>query len=75
MAALASYAKQSEDETLMKLAMRIRARAVRRCGELLKTFQNQGARTELMDASGHKLTQERVGGCPCATKEEVEHAL
>lgn len=35
-AALASYAKQAEDEELMKMAIRIRDRAVRRAGELLK---------------------------------------
>lgn len=35
-AALASYAKQAEDETLMKMAARIKARAVRRSGELLQ---------------------------------------
>lgn len=33
-AALASYAKQAEDETLMKMAARIKARASRRAGEL-----------------------------------------
>jgi hypothetical protein len=42
-AALASYAKQSDDQTLHNFATRIQARAVRRCGELLKTFQNKGA--------------------------------
>lgn len=36
--ALASYARQSEDATLEKFALRIRARATRRCGELLKQF-------------------------------------
>lgn len=35
-AALASYAKQSQDDELMKYAVRIRDRAIRRCGELLK---------------------------------------
>ena len=35
-AALASYARQSNDDSLEKTAMRIRARAIRRCGELLK---------------------------------------
>lgn len=35
-AALASYAKQAKDESLRKLAERIQARAIRRCGELLK---------------------------------------
>ena len=37
-AALASYAKQSEDTTLEKAALRIRARAIRRAGELLKAI-------------------------------------
>jgi hypothetical protein len=36
--ALASYAKQADDDTLRKLADRIQARAVRRCGELLKQY-------------------------------------
>lgn len=34
--AMQSYAQQAQDETLSALANRIRARAVRRCGELLK---------------------------------------
>ena len=34
--ALASYAKQSDDQGLRKLATRIQARAIRRCSELLK---------------------------------------
>jgi hypothetical protein len=38
-AALASYAKQSKDESLFKAAARIQARAIRRCGELLKEFE------------------------------------
>ena len=37
--ALASYARQSEDTEMEKTAMRIRARAIRRCGELLKEIQ------------------------------------
>ena len=36
--ALASYARQADDETLRKQADRIQARAIRRCGELLKQF-------------------------------------
>lgn len=43
-AALASYAKQSGDRSLQTLAIRIQARAIRRCGELLKTFQAPGGR-------------------------------
>jgi len=38
-AALASYAKQSQDETLLNTSMRIRARATRRCGELLQQIE------------------------------------
>lgn len=44
-AALASYARQADDIELEKLAVRIRARAVRRCGELLaETEPNLGGR-------------------------------
>jgi hypothetical protein len=43
MAALASYAKQADDMTLHNLATRISARAIRRAGDLLKTFENEGA--------------------------------
>lgn len=38
-AALATYAKQSGDKTLENAAMRIRARAIRRCGELLEEVE------------------------------------
>ena len=34
--ALASYAKQSKDKQLWNMAVRIKARAIRRCGQLLK---------------------------------------
>jgi hypothetical protein len=37
--ALASYARQADDPSLYNHAVRIQARAVRRAGELLKTFQ------------------------------------
>jgi hypothetical protein len=38
-AALASYARQADDETLLKTATRIQARAIRRCGELLREIE------------------------------------
>ena len=38
-AALASYARQSQDDQLEKMANRIRARATRRAGELLKQIE------------------------------------
>ncbi|KFL24950.1 hypothetical protein JP74_21995 [Devosia sp. 17-2-E-8] len=40
-AALASYAKQAKDEELMRMATRIRDRAIRRAGELLKQIEPQ----------------------------------
>lgn len=52
-AALASYAKQAEDETLMKMATRIKARATRRAGELLQQIQpQQGRRTDISPSMG-----------------------
>ena len=42
MQGLASYAKQSKDEGLYKVASRIQARAIRRCGELLRDFDARG---------------------------------
>lgn len=44
--ALASYAKQADDDTLRQMADRIQARAVRRCGELLKQFDGRGRPSE-----------------------------
>lgn len=38
-AALASYAKQADDKAMEQTALRIRARAVRRCGELLQEIE------------------------------------
>lgn len=38
-AAMASYAKQAQDESLFLHATRIKARAIRRCGELLKQIE------------------------------------
>jgi hypothetical protein len=37
--AIASYARQAEDETLLNTATRIKARAIRRCGELLREIK------------------------------------
>lgn len=51
--AMASYAKQAEDDTLFNFATRIKARAVRRCGDLLKEISSaQGARTDVQPRDG-----------------------
>lgn len=54
--ALASYARQSEDKEMEKHAMRIRARAISRCGELLKEIEKaNGANQNITDGSGPKV--------------------
>ena len=45
-AALASYARQADDVELENMARRIRARAVRRCGELLKEYDGRGGKSK-----------------------------
>lgn len=53
-AALASYAKQANDEELMKMATRIRDRAIRRAGELLNQIEpGQGARESKRGEGDH----------------------
>ncbi|OWK19384.1 hypothetical protein AJ88_45695 [Mesorhizobium amorphae CCBAU 01583] len=54
-AALASYAKQANDSGLMKMAVRIRDRAIRRAGELLKQIESQRAHetTSQLRAAAH----------------------
>lgn len=58
-AALASYAKQANDDELMKMATRIRDRAIRRAGELLKQIEpGQGARDgKRVDGADTPLTR------------------
>ena len=63
--ALASYAAMAKDEALRALADRIQARAIRRCGELLKTFNAPGARTD------HKPQD---GAAPRSATEAAERA-
>ena len=57
--ALASYAKQADDDTLRKHADRIQARAIRRCGELLKQFNGRG-NNQHEDGEGALPTQKQA---------------
>jgi hypothetical protein len=57
--AMASYAKQSKDDSLRKMADRIQARAIRRCGELLKQIE---------PAKGGHWETKRVGAHPSILK-------
>lgn len=61
--ALASYAKQADDDSLRKMADRIQARAVRRAGELLKQIEPaHGARTDVEPREGDhpRLTRKQA---------------
>ncbi|UIY26036.1 hypothetical protein LZK76_11910 [Rhizobium leguminosarum] len=51
-AALASYPRQADDKTLENYATRIRSRAIKRAGELLKEFDGKGKRTDLQPSDG-----------------------
>ena len=56
-AALASYAKQANDEDLMRQATRIRDRAIRRMGEVLKQFDDRGRPAENSAVADTNLSQ------------------
>jgi len=58
--ALDSYAKQAKDNQLRAMAIRIQARAIRRCGELLLEIETaRGSRSDLQPRDGAvpKLTR------------------
>jgi hypothetical protein len=56
--ALASYARQAHDETMLKLAMRIQARAMQRVGELLKEIEpSRGANQNIGAGARPKVTR------------------
>lgn len=57
--ALASYAKQANDDSLQKYAMRIQARAVRRAGELLKMYDGRGGDRTKTEVNRHSAPSRR----------------
>lgn len=74
--ALASYAKQADDDTLRKHADRIQARAVRRCGELLKTFQTgaSGGRPK-NEAGADPVSQKDAGSRVGMSERQIKTAV
>jgi hypothetical protein len=66
--ALASYARQSEDMEMEKTAGRIRARAIRRCGELLKEVEKASNQHDAAQKSA------RAGGVPSSRKSTAADA-
>lgn len=62
-AALASYAKQAEDLDLERMAARIRVRALRRAGELLKQVDGRGDHWESKrDVAVPSISQRAIAG-------------
>lgn len=59
-AALASYAKQAEDETLLKMAARIKARATRRAGELLTQIDAAHGANQNIKVGDRHIVQTRT---------------
>lgn len=84
--ALASYARQAEDDSLEKYATRIRSRAIRRAGDLMEEFDARGAhrksvgdgtssQRKVAAAAGmskrQEVTARRVASIPEETFEEL----
>lgn len=81
-AALASYARQSNDDSLEKMAMRIRARAVRRCGELYreipaKASGRAGCKPNSSGAAPPPITSARAAAAQAVghSRDQLKEAL
>lgn len=76
--ALASYAKQAGDQSLREMADRIQARAIKRCGDLLKRIEaNQGGRPpkETRTAAGTSFTRTQAASDAGLSKRQKDTAL
>ncbi len=75
--ALASYAKMADDDALRKLADRIQARAVRRCGELLKQYQTgaKGGRPKKNSGDGSTVSQRSAADSAGLSKDQEVTAV
>lgn len=71
--ALASYAKQADDDTLRRLADRIQGRAVRRCGELLKQFDGSTRNAGL--AGTHRIPRYEVASGAGLSEHQTKTAV
>lgn len=76
-AALASYAKQANDDEMMKMAVRIRDRAIRRAGELLKQIEpGKGGRpSETSRDAPTSLTRKQAADDAGLSKDQMVQAI
>lgn len=74
--AMASYARQAKDDSLRKMADRIQARAIRRCGELLKQIDPANGANQNIQAGAHpKVTRESVAESAGLSEHQRKQAL
>lgn len=73
-AALASYSKQAGDEELERMAQRIRARAIRRAGELAKQMMRPQGRPEKDDA-GVMFSKSQIKQTSGLSERQLNNAL
>lgn len=69
------YAKQADDPALHDFATRITARAIRRAGELLQTFQSPGARTDQPTADVGPRSQLEAGTDARMSERQIKTAV
>ena len=75
-AALASYARQADDKTLEKYAVRIRSRAIKRAGQLLDEIDGRGGdRTKSGDAPTSGPTQRAAAKQAGMSKDQQVQAV
>lgn len=75
-AALASYARQSEDFELEKMAVRIRARAMRRAGEIAKQMMRPAHRPPADNDDGDVMvSKDRVQEASGFSERQLNNAL
>lgn len=75
-AALASYARQSEDLELEKMAQRIRARAMRRAGEIAKQMMRpEGRPSQNVTAGDNVLPRETIQEMAGFSKRQLDTSL
>lgn len=75
MMALASYAKQANDKELENTAMRIRARAIRRCGMLLQEVEAKAHRGKGGGAPPYLSKRKKAGGEAGLSDDQIKNAL
>jgi hypothetical protein len=75
--ALASYARQSQDDQLEKLAFRIKSRAIRRARELMKQFQVKSGigRPKKVNGGGNApISQRQAAAAAGFSKDQEKYA-